>query len=319
MSLEALRFETVALLRPLLARLPRGYGKAYRLLLGPVCSTYRGDALLKAQLRQRLRIFYDRRLACHVLADVGDAGSRNHYVLGRYYENFVPLIITKLLCESDTFIDVGANRGVHTLFAARHLKRGRVVAFEPNPHTYKVLQAHLTINGIRNVLSHNVGLAEQDGVLALNLFADDAPSGCSFIDKQENPVIEQFEVPIRRLDRMIDRSSMTGRLLVKIDTEGYDHNVVRGMGQLLDSPNIAILTEVVDEWLKKTGSSAQRFFDDLTGRGFLAYVPTIRFSGLTETLDLAPINDISGMQHQFDLLFAKPGVVNGAGSHGRKS
>lgn len=309
MSFEALRFESVALLRPLLARLPRGYGKAYRLLLGPICSTYRGDALLKAQLKQRLRIFYDRRLSCHVLADVGDAGSRNHYVLGRYYENFVPLIIKTLLGEADTFVDVGANRGVHTMFAARYLTRGRVLSFEPNPRTYQVLQAHLTINGLRNVFSHNLGLAEQDGTLSLNLFGDDAPSGCSFIDKQENPVIEQFEVPIRRLDQIIESSALAGKLLVKIDTEGYDHNVIRGMGNLLDTPGLAILTEVVDEWLKKTGSSAQSLFDDLTGRGFLAYVPTIRFSGFNESISLQQVTDISGMQHQFDLLFAKPGLV----------
>ena len=70
--------------------MPRGYGTAYSRLLGPVGSTYLGDPLFKSKLDGApfylLRPWY---LDCYVLADVGDAGSRNHFVLGRHYENFV--------------------------------------------------------------------------------------------------------------------------------------------------------------------------------------------------------------------------------------
>jgi FkbM family methyltransferase len=310
MAFEILRFELAARMRPLLSRLPRGYGLAYRVLLGPIASTYRGDTLLKQRVKPRIRAFHDRRLDCLVVADVGDAGSRNHFVLGRYYEGFVPLVIRECLSPSDMFVDVGANRGIHTMGAARYLSSGRVIAIEPNPRTFQILQAHVVINNLPNVQLHNLGMSDAEGKLLLNLFADDAPSGCSFIDKGENPLLTAFEVGVQRLDRIVAAADLGQRTLVKIDTEGFEHQVVRGMGALLDHSGMAILTEIVDNWLRKAGSSADALFSDLLARGFKAYVPEIRFEGLRERLHLEPVDRMPVREDQFDLLFTKPGVLN---------
>jgi FkbM family methyltransferase len=313
MVLELKSLEAASLLRPLLSRLPRGYGFVYSRLLGLVGSTYHGDHLFKAKLTRRHRVFYDRHLDCYVLADVGDAGSRNHYILGRYYENFVPLLIKKCLGPGDTFIDVGANRGVHTMFAARYLAEGRIISFEPNPSTFRVLQAHITINDLNNCKLYNMGLGDSDDTLTLHLFTDDTPSGCSFILKGENPVKETIEVLVRRLEDVLGAQdlSMRGRTLIKVDTEGFDHHVIRGMGKLLDHDQLAIVTEVVDDWLRRAGSSARGLFEDLRGRGFRAFLPSFRFrGGLKETLHLEPISQIPERSDQYDLVFAKPGMLS---------
>lgn len=311
MTLGLARLRLACLMRPILWRLPRGYGKAYRYLLGEDGSTYRGDAYFKENLKRRHRIFYDHHLDCYVLADVGDATSRWHYVLGRYYENFVPLLIRRLLQPGDTFIDIGANRGVHTMFAARYLRGGRVIAFEPNPQTFRILQAHITINDLSHCELHNLGLSDEEGTLPLQLFADDAPSGCSFIDKGENPVKATFAVPIRRLEDVLGEEMPRTRTLIKVDTEGFDHRVIRGMGHLLDSAQIAITTEIMDDWLRKADSSAQALFDDLAGRGFQAFLPVVGFHGLTEILRLEPIAQVPARSDQYDLVFVKPGMLPG--------
>ena len=305
------RLEIAVALRPLLARLPRGWGAAYRWILGPVGSTYRGDDFFKAHLRRRHRVFYDRHLRCRVLADLGDAGSRSHYILGRYYDTLVPLLIRRVLGPADTFVDVGANRGVHTLFAARHLVEGRVVAYAPNPQTCEILRTHLSLNGLRNVEAHNLGLGDRDGTLDLQLFGDDAPSGCSFIDKGESAVKQVFSVPVRRLDELLPRELFAGRTLVKIDTEGFDHNVVRGMGALLDHERLVISAEFQDAWLRRAGSSAAALFEDLVGRGFRAYLPRLTFRGVRETLCLEPISRAPDRDGQYDLVFGKPGTLTG--------
>ena len=195
MALELMRLSAGRLMRPILWWLPRGYGLAYRCVLGPIGSSYLGDPLFKQKVHHRHRIFYDRHLECYVQADVGDAGSRSHYILGRYYETFVPLLIRRLLQPGDTFIDIGANRGIHTMFASRYLTSGRVISFEPNPSTFHVLQAHITINNLNNCELYNMGLSNEENTLSLQLVADDAPSGCSFIDKGENPVKKSFPGP----------------------------------------------------------------------------------------------------------------------------
>jgi FkbM family methyltransferase len=222
----------------------------------------------------------------------------------------VPEVIRSHLGPGDTFIDIGANRGVHTMFACRNLTAGRVFSFEPNPRTCQVLQAHLTINALSNCTVQNVGVGDADGTLELNLFADDAPSGCSFIDKGENPVQETFTVPVRRLDSVLSPADLRGRVLAKIDTEGFEHQVIQGMGALLDHDRLAIFTEVQDDWLRRAGSSAQSLFDDLVGRGFRAYDPRIRFRGLVgQALDLVPLEELPARADQFDILFARPAFL----------
>jgi FkbM family methyltransferase len=310
MAFELLRLSAGRLMRPVLWRLPRGYGLAYRYVLGPVGSSHLGDPLFKQKVHHRHRIFYDRHLECYVQADVGDAGSRNHYILGRYYETFVPLLIRRLLQPGDTFIDIGANRGIHTMFASRYLTSGRVISFEPNPRTFDVLQAHITINNLNNCELHNMGLSNEEGALSLQLFADDAPSGCSFIDKGENPVKKSFLVPVHRLDGVLDGEVPRGKILIKVDTEGFDHRVIQGMGRLLDHDQVAISTEIVDDWLRKAGSSARDLFSDLVGRGFEALLPSIRFHGVRESLHLEPITQVPDYSKQYDLVFAKPGMLS---------
>lgn len=311
MTTELTRLRLAGLMRPILWRLPRGYGMAYRCLLGKAGSSGEGDRFYKQHLKNRHRIFRDRHLDCYVLADLGDMLSRSHYVLGRYYEDFVPLLIQRLLKPGDTFVDVGANRGIHTMFAARYLRGGRVVSFEPNPQTFRVLQAHVTMNDLANVEVHNMGVSDEEGVLHLQSFESDMPSGCSFIDKGYGPVKETFPVPVRRLEDVLGGEPLQGRTLIKVDTEGFDHRVIRGMGRLLESPQLIIATEVVDDWLRRSGSSAKDLFDDMVGRGFEAFLPVVAFRGLKQVLSLRRITQIPEREDQYDLVFARPGIVSG--------
>jgi FkbM family methyltransferase len=203
------------------------------------------------------------------------------------------------------------------MFAARYLDRGRVISFEPNPNTFRVLSAHVTINDLSNCELYNMGLSDEVGTLPLQLFADDAPSGCSFIDKGEGAVKTTFAVPVGRLEDIVGPAGFRTRTLIKVDTEGFDHRVIRGMGRLLEASQLAIVTEVVDEWLRKAGSSAQALFEDMAGRGFQAFTPVAGFRGFTETLQLEPISQVPDRNEQYDLVFAKPGIaVQGNSNHG---
>jgi FkbM family methyltransferase len=163
------------------------------------------------------------------------------------------------------------------------------------------------INSLNKCQIHNIGLSDADGTLKLMLFADDALGSCSFIDKGDLPVLDTYEVAVRRLEDVMGAEGLRGRTLIKMDTEGFEHHVIRGMGRLLDHDQLVIITEVMDDWLRRAGSSTQALFDDLVGRGFRALLPSIRFQGLKETLHLEPISRVP--EHSVDLVFAKPEMV----------
>ncbi len=308
MALELLRFRLAEVMRPLVSRLPRGRQLMYRWLLGPVGSRHRGDPLFRQRMRRQTRVFYDRHIQCYVLADVADWASRAHYLQGQYYDKLLPLLLHRVLSPSDTFVDVGANRGVHTLAAARYLERGRVVCFEPNPAVFRVLEAHLTLNALTNCTPYNIGCSDEPSQLEFYTFADGHSGACSFLKTYD--VQSAIVVQVRRLDQLLDAASLHGRVLVKIDTEGFDHHVIKGMGSLLDHDQLCVLTEVSDSWLRKAGSSAEALFQTMMDHGFRAYVPLPRYAAVVrEVLRLSPVEVLPDLGEQYDLVFAKPGVL----------
>jgi hypothetical protein len=103
--------------RPIRRWAPRGYGFIYKKMLG-YYGDYPADTDLKGLTKQRYRVFYDNYLQAYVSVDIGDWACRAHYFKGIYHDRTVPLLIDRLLSDGGTFVDVGANRGIHALYAS---------------------------------------------------------------------------------------------------------------------------------------------------------------------------------------------------------
>jgi FkbM family methyltransferase len=292
------------LLRPIRRWAPRGCGFFYAKILGRYYN-YRADAGLKVSLDKRHRVFYDHFLQSYVSVDLGDWACRAHYFKGIYYDRTVPLLIDRILSGGGTFVDVGANRGIHTLYASKKLSTSGVVyAFEPHPVTFDVLKAHLTINSINNCSAFNIGISKEEGTLNLNMFADQHSGTCSFVNS--NNVFESVSVPVKKLDNVLDIKSIKGPLLVKIDVEGFEHQVLQGMENLLERPDINLVCEITDQWLRQADSSAASLFEFLRSRGFSAYLPKITYKNIfKENLELILLNDVPN-DRQFDVVFIRP-------------
>jgi FkbM family methyltransferase len=310
MTWQMARFALADALRPAISRVPRGSSLLYRAMLGEHGSSYRSDAYFRSSLRRRHRVFYDRFVGAFIAVDLADWACRAHYFRGQYYEQEIPVIIDAWLGDRGVFIDVGANRGIHTLYAATRLKeRGRVLAFEPNPETLQVLQAHLAINRIENCQVHNVGLADVDGTLRLNVVDEHHSGTCSFL--ADGSEARGHLVPIRRLDDMVGPIADHERVLVKIDTEGYEYQVLKGMEHLLDHPNLVMVCEVTDSWLRRIGASAAMIFELMARHGYSAFAPHAgfrsRLSGYSRRrLILSPLAaPIDDGRFQYDVVFAR--------------
>jgi FkbM family methyltransferase len=297
------RLHLAELVRPIRSWAPRGADFLYKKILGNFHG-YKADAELKANLKMQHRVFYDRFIQANVYVDITDWACRAHYYKGVYYDRTVPLLTEHLLNNGGTFIDVGANRGLHTLHAARVLgAKGIVYAFEPHPITFDILKAHLTINAINNCIPYNMGISNKQGSLELNMFADQHSGTCSFINTGE--IHESVSVSVQKLDDVLNINSLSGPILVKIDVEGFEYNVLQGMERLLERSDVSVVCEITDEWLTKAGSSANMLFEFLTKRGFSAYLPTIGHTNfIKEKLELTLLNDLPSTR-QFDALFSR--------------
>lgn len=303
-----IRLRLAEMFRPIRHWAPRGYGFIYGRLMSERFVNFKGDPELKQRLdhRARYKVFYDEYLGANVCTDLGDWASRAHYFEGIYYDRTVPMLIDRVLSGGGTFIDVGANRGLHSLYAGRVLgSRGHVYSFEPNPETFEVLKAHLTMNQVRNCTPINIGISDTDAELKLNLFNDGHSGTCSFVASRQ--VVEAVSVPVRPLDEVLDATTLAGPLLIKIDVEGFEHRVLKGMKRFLARTDATVICELTDEWLRQAGSSADALVADMVDSGYRVTVPHVRYRHLVkEYLDLKPFDTLPRAS-QTDVVFARNG------------
>ncbi|MGV8996749.1 MAG: FkbM family methyltransferase [Parvibaculaceae bacterium] len=140
------------------------------------------------------------------------------------------------------FLDVGANVGVHTLAIASRI--AEIVAVEPFPPVADRLEATLKTNHIKNVtvarfaLSHESGtvsfLAPDSGNLGVGrvVAGDTTPGMLQVTQTTGDELLRQNDLPLG---------------LVKIDVEGFELNVLRGLQERLRRDRPLLVVEVLTE------------------------------------------------------------------------
>ena len=121
--------------------------------------------------------------------------------------------------------DVGANIGYHTLELSRLAKK--VYSFEPCKNTYSYLLKNIKANNLTNVIPVNIALSDKNGPALLE---NDGKSGSNKIGKYGEKI---KTVKADDLNVKFD--------LIKIDVEGHELNVLKGMKKILKNKPILIV------------------------------------------------------------------------------
>jgi FkbM family methyltransferase len=142
------------------------------------------------------------------------------------------------LPEEGTVLDVGANVGVMAVQLARHVRRGTVVAFEPNPLTYRTATRLVRSLGIPNVVLHPWALGSETGEIEMLMPVSRAVRmhGLSRVAVSAADGLEgdRFRVAARVLDDMGELFAPGVRVTgVKIDVEDFESEVIEGARRLL--------------------------------------------------------------------------------------
>jgi FkbM family methyltransferase len=147
------------------------------------------------------------------------------------YGEYVPeeaRFLRALVKPGDNVIEVGANMGAHTVGLAKAIAPGLMVAFEPQPNLYALLQAQIALNHLSNVRALNAGCSDCAAELNITRYdylEDGNFGGCTLGDGDGDLVA------VVRLDDVIatDREIR----LIKIDVEGMEEAVIRGGIELI--------------------------------------------------------------------------------------
>lgn len=211
--------------------------------------------------------------------DLSDWSERLSYFLGRYHEIPTALFFQAVVGAGETFIDIGGNVGMITLHAAALVgPAGRVHTFEPNPDLVGRLRKLIALNDLQSVTLHAAGLSDAPGELTLRILYNHPGQGTlGDIDPADKSgVTREYRVPVRVGDDVLP-PDLPGPATIKIDVEGYELHVLRGLRQTLARLRPVVFTEVSDDYLRRAGSSVDALFAFMHDLGYVAYnVGTIR-------------------------------------------
>lgn len=150
---------------------------------------------------------------------------------GRYEAKFQSALLSAIR-PGDCVWDVGANVGMYSLlFADRVGSSGRVYAFEPSPTNFRALEAAVS----ENRLCHPVQLAlgASEGIVAFHQGHDEIGATSRVLDRSDLDERQQLRVDMSTADAVVASGCAPLANVMKIDTEGFELEVLRGMRGLL--------------------------------------------------------------------------------------
>ncbi|MDR6857570.1 FkbM family methyltransferase [Variovorax guangxiensis] len=210
-------------------------------------------------------------------------------------------LIQRLVRPGETFVDIGANVGMHTLAAASAMQgRGRIVAFEPHPVTHGLLRKSLMLNGFTALAeTHQAAVSNHTGRMPLHLGSTSGHHSLYPLEG-EQPAASTVEVPLLRLDDTIAADLPVD--LIKIDVEGAELDVLDGAAATIGrNHDIALIVEFGFSHLRRTGHSTQDWLlaFEKFGFAFQAIEPS---TGTLLDWNAAQLESVDSI----NLLFARP-------------
>lgn len=128
------------------------------------------------------------------------------------------------------FFDVGPNVGVYSLYASTIHESLDVYAFEPMKINFEYLNKHVSLNKLHNIRTFNVGLSNFSKMSTFCVIDGDAgTSGGQISLKGRNA----SEIIIFSIDDLIEKFDFPTPNYVKIDVDGVECDILRGMEKTL--------------------------------------------------------------------------------------
>ncbi|MGW8062154.1 FkbM family methyltransferase [Streptomyces ziwulingensis] len=204
--------------------------------------------------------------------DTRDLIQRYLYLFG-VWEPHMTAWLRRRLRPGDGFVDVGANIGVFSVLAARLVgDAGRVVAIEASPDLHRRLVGHGRLNDRANIRALNAAVSDGRRTLTFVL-ASSRNTGANSVVPYDGPAESTFEIEARPLPELLDPAEIANARVIKIDVEGAEGGVVRGMAPMLDClrADAEISVEVTPERMARLGDSVGELLAVMRDAGFHVY------------------------------------------------
>lgn len=191
------------------------------------------------------RFLYQNKLITMFLPQYKVDNLQREIVRGKeFYElDLLRYIAKKYHINDMVIIDCGANIGNHTVFFKKVMNAKKIISFEGNPDTCKLLKKNIELNDmIEDVEVYNYVLGEKSSMASIEHFEETNIGGTSFCENT-NGTLKMISIDEMNIEDHID--------FVKMDVEGFEYHVLKGMRKLLERDKPVLWVEIFPDKYEK--------------------------------------------------------------------
>ena len=192
--------------------------------------------------------------------------SINHKTVD-FFRPFIP--------KGSLAIDIGAHTGDTTVpMALAAGKEGLVIGFDPNPHVFKILEVNAGLNRDKtHIIALPFAITEEEGDFFYN--SSEASFGNGGISRQPSQYHGSYALPGKingiNLEQYLETHYNTWLpklSCIKIDTEGYDKEIIKSIHRLIEKYKPVIIAECFSNAGR---SDREELFNSVAGKGYKLY------------------------------------------------
>ncbi len=199
----------------------------------------------------------------NLVGDINEPMDKEIYLFGEYENEQLEYLIKKIKESNfEYFIDIGANSGVYSLIINKKFKNIKVKSFEPVKKSINKFLLNLKLNPkLKNITIYKFGLSNRNANLLMkSQVRDNYIQTGGFGVTTKNDKLQNFHTE-KALFKIGDKilNIKNKNIVLKIDTEGHEEFVLKGLKKLLKKNKILLQIEIYDKHFKKLNKFLKKF------------------------------------------------------------
>ncbi len=178
-----------------------------------------------------------------------DYVAKHYYWLGKdSYESMSLKLWARLSKKAKIVFDIGAYTGLYSLLSATVNRKARVFSFEALERNYSRIIINKKVNGLHNIYPHNIALSDISGEVQFHISTgDDILTTGGSLHKRNKSFDKKVTVDTMSLDSFVKNNNIPETSLIKVDVEGAEYKLFKGMNDCLRDYSPHIICEFLNE------------------------------------------------------------------------
>ncbi|MCE3278814.1 MAG: methyltransferase FkbM family [Bacteroidetes bacterium] len=178
-----------------------------------------------------------------------------------------PNSLYDLVKPNSYLFDIGTNIGQTILnFARLSGPDSMIIGFEPDPVNYSRMLQNIELNPFKNIKCYNIALGSVKGQFPLKINSPLNRGGNRISSKET--LHDSFLVDVERLDDFVANNNIPKVDLIKIDVEGFEHEILKGGAKTIQQFKPVMFIEVDNSNLQEQNTSAAELINYIRELGY---------------------------------------------------